>query len=346
MAVHEIWVAGYPSFVGGADTELDHMIDLWRMNGVAVHLVPSFPPDQAMRQFCDERGCNTHDYSPDVFCDRVVVSYCNGDFLKQLPAIAKAGRPKAVIWANCMSWHFDDELHAHDLGLIDYFMFQSDYQRRCLLPRLEERRPVRILEGYRPYFSLDNRAQDLRYDLTPPDDYFGVGRVSRDDGDKYAAETWMTFAKVCAPRPIKVFMLGFGAAAQARCGAEPPCNWLDWMYWTPGAIPVREFFERIHVLVHRTGGAQENWPRIVPESWASGIPVIVDDDYGVTEMVSDGVNGFKVKSSDEASFRASQLAFDEPLRNRMAQAGYETLHQEHANAERSMSPFWRLFEEL
>ena len=36
----EIWVAGYPSLYGGADTELDHNIDLWRRFGVEVNLVP------------------------------------------------------------------------------------------------------------------------------------------------------------------------------------------------------------------------------------------------------------------------------------------------------------------
>ena len=32
---NQIWIAGYPSFYGGADTELDHNIDLWRRFGIA-----------------------------------------------------------------------------------------------------------------------------------------------------------------------------------------------------------------------------------------------------------------------------------------------------------------------
>jgi len=338
----EIWVAGYPSFVGGADTELDHMIDLWRMHAVAVHLVPVFPPDPVMKQLCDDRGCQTHDYHDKIFRDRLVISYCNGEFLKRLPAIAKAGKPRAVVWANCMTWNFDDELRAHERGLIDFFLFQSEYQRRMLTPALSERNKVCVLEGYRPYFNLKNRSQRLEFRLRPPNGYFGVGRVSRDDPQKYAAETWMTFAKVSAPRPVKVFMLGFGEKAQEKCGKKPPCEWLDWMYWTPGAIPVDEFFERIHVLIHRTGGSRENWPRIVLEAWAAGVVVIVDNDFGVAEMVSDGRTGFCVGSSDDASFRASQLAFDEPLRQRMAQAAHETLLAEHACPQRSMAAFEEL----
>ena len=118
------------------------------------------------------------------------------------------------------------------------------------------------------------------------------------------------------------------------------------MYWSPGAIPITEFFERIHVMIHRTGGSRENWPRIVLEAWASGVVVIVDNDFGVAEMVTNDVNGYCVNSSDEASFRASQIAFDEPLRQRLAQAAYETLLKEHASAERSMAPFEELFSKI
>src|SRR6516165_9704837 len=82
--IHEVWVAGYPSFYGGADTELDHNIDLWRRFDIDVHLVPMFGADAAMRQLCDERGCRTHEYAPGVFADKIVMSFCNGEFLSEL----------------------------------------------------------------------------------------------------------------------------------------------------------------------------------------------------------------------------------------------------------------------
>jgi len=88
--VRELWVAGYPSLFGGADTELDHNIDLWRQSGVEVHLVPMFGCDPAMRRLCDLRGCITHEYSRDVFKDKFVVSFCNGEFLRLLPEIIQA----------------------------------------------------------------------------------------------------------------------------------------------------------------------------------------------------------------------------------------------------------------
>jgi glycosyltransferase involved in cell wall biosynthesis len=346
MANRELWVVGYPSFVGGADTELDHMIDLWRVHDVHVHLVPTSVPDLCVRQMCDARGCVTHTYRDDLFGDKILISYCNGEFLNRLPRICMAARPRAVLWANCMTWCFEAELQAHRHGMIDYFLFQSTFQRQALLPKLQQYGAVRELEGYRPFFNPHNQSQALEFRLEDPREYFGVGRVSRDDADKYSQETWMTFGKVSAPLPVKVFLLGFGEGARGKCGLGTQCPWLDWMTWLPGAIPVHEFYRRIHTVIHLTGGSRENWPRFVLESWATGVPVIVDDDYGVGEMVTDGMNGFKVKTSDEASFRASQLAFDEPLRQQMARAGYATLMNEHANPERSFEPFRRLFNEV
>ena len=53
----EIWVVGYPSLFGGADTELDHNIDLWRSFGVEVHLVPTGGPNAAAMRSCgQEKG--------------------------------------------------------------------------------------------------------------------------------------------------------------------------------------------------------------------------------------------------------------------------------------------------
>src|SRR5262249_13763952 len=132
----EVWVAGFPSTYGGADTELDHLIDLLRAHDVAVHLVPMFGADEAMKRTVLARGCEIHAYRDDVFRGRTVVSYCNGNFLDKLWAVTSAGRPAKVVWFNCMTSLFDAEKRAHRDGLIDYFGFVSDYQRRMLAPRL------------------------------------------------------------------------------------------------------------------------------------------------------------------------------------------------------------------
>ncbi len=45
----EICVIGYPSRLGGADTELDHQIRVWQALGLQVHLIHTGPLDDNLR---------------------------------------------------------------------------------------------------------------------------------------------------------------------------------------------------------------------------------------------------------------------------------------------------------
>lgn len=328
----ELWVAGYPSTVGGADTELDHNIDLWRRYGVEVHLVPLFGCDAKMQALCEARGCTTHQYHPAIFHDKIVVSFCNGEFLKKLPEIVEQGKPATVIWFNCMTWPFEAELEAHSNGWIDLFGFVSNYQKEWLFPKLEAIRPVHELAGYRPFFNPENPSQQLKFNYHAPAEWFGMGRVSRDDGAKFSSDMWRIFDKVSSPLPTKTFVLGFGPHAKEKCG-EPPAG-LDWMTWLPGAIPVREFYGQLHILIHKTGGSRESYCRVVPEAYACGVPVIVEDDYAFPDLVIDGVTGYRCQSSDEMSYRASELAFDEAKRKNMAHQAHDFLCHDLASAEK------------
>jgi glycosyltransferase involved in cell wall biosynthesis len=337
----EIWVAGYPSHYGGADTELDHQINLWLSCGVEVHLVPNAEPDAAMRADLNARGAHTHAYETGIFRDKVVVSYCNGPFLEQLPKICEAGRPRLIAWANCMTHSFRAELECHRQGLIDLFLFQSRYQREQLIPSLAAIRPVQELERYRPFFDIERwrtpRSESTQSALTATDKsaYYGIGRISRDDAGKFPGDLWRTFSRVTAPHPIKCFVLGFGPNARKKCGVPLDAHGLDWMFWSPAAIPARELYARIHTLMHQTGGSRENWPRVAFEAWASSVAVIAERDYAWPELIEDGVTGVLCSSSDEFAFRASELAFNDSLRQRIVESAAKRLVSEHGNRERS-----------
>lgn len=333
----EIWVYGFPSLYGGADTELDHLIDLWRRHDVGVTLVTDGPPDALMLRSVLARGCKVRGYRPAIFKDRILLSLCNGEFLRRLPEIHSAGKPALTLWANCMTWTFPAEVEAHRQGLIDLHLFQSRYQEGMLRPSLEAFHPVQSLEGYCPWFNADR----LPFRPLPVIDHFAMGRISRDDAAKFPADMWRTFAKVSSPVPTRALVLGYGPNARSKCGNPP--DWLDWQTWEPGAIPAADLYRRLHCLIHRTGGSRENWPRTVIEAMAAGVPVIAERDYGLPEMIEDGVTGFLCGSSDEMSFRASELAFNESGRLAMARAANMRFLSEHASPARSMACWNRLF---
>jgi glycosyltransferase involved in cell wall biosynthesis len=317
-----VWVAGFPSTYGGADTELDHLIDLFRMFDVNVNLVPLFSVGDPMRRSVLDRGCRIHEYQPGVFADRVVVSFCNGEFLQRLPDIVTSGRPRRVIWFNCMTWTFEAELRAHAEGWIDIFGFESRFQQGYLGPRLEEVRPYRTFD-YRPFFNTSRIAWSHR-------DFEGsyrVGRISRDDAGKYAADTWSIFDRVLVPAHLrkKVFMLGHGPNAAAKIGRPP--QGLDWLTWAPDAIGSTEFFRTIDTLMHKTGGSRESYGRVVLEAYAHGVVPIVEDAFAFPDLVMHAETGFRARSSDEMSYYASALAFEPKRHEEMARAGRELLER-------------------
>lgn len=329
MNKSEIWVAGYPSFIGGADTELDHNIDLWRMNGVDVNLVPLGGIDPAMMELCKRRGCRTIGYEPNIFKDRVVVSFCNMEFLKRLPSIIEAGRPRCVIWFNCMMFLSGAERVAHGNGWIDRHGFASDFQRRRIKPLLEQIRPVCELAGYRPFFNPENMPQGIRFEYRAPSERFVMGRVSRDEAGKFSPDMWATFRAVQSPRPKKVIILGFGPNALRVCGAEP--GDLDVETWPPNRLPVREVYRRLHCMIYKTAAFEESYGRVVVEAYAAGVPVVVEDKFAFPEMIIDGVTGFRCRSAEEMAARASELAFDEAKRGSIIFAAHRHLLEQLAN---------------
>ena len=313
----EVWVAGFPSPYGGADTELDHQIALWRRHDVDVNLVPMFGADPDTRRRQIDRGCRVHDYRDDIFRGRVVVSYCNGEFLSHLPRIMSAGRPAKVVWFNCMTWLFDGEREAHRQGWIDLFGYVSEYQRAQLVSQLAAIRPSVPSFAYRPYF--DTSAIEWRY--RPWDGSYRLGRISRDDMHKFAADTWRIFDRVLVPPGLrkKVYILGYGSNAAAKIGTAPAG--MDWQTWGPNGISAAEFYRTIDTMVHKTGGSRESYCRVVVEAYAHGVVPIVEDDYAFGEIVVHEETGIRTSDSDEMSWWASVLARDPARHRAMAERG-------------------------
>ena len=354
----EIWVSGYVHACGGAGPELAHQIDLWRSFGVEVHLCvfdandEVLRPDNARRLWCEARGVHTHLYEAGIFRDKVLVSFCQNDFMERLPEICATGRPKTVVWFNCMTWNHGAEIeHLRD-GLIDVFGFQSRYQRDALMPALlQTGRPVRELEGYIPFYSL--QADNLhapRFEPRAPDEKFVIGRLSRDDPNKWPANFWELCARIATPRPKQIFAVGYGPNARQKCGdpqEELFARKLDrawWGYCTESSQLMTQFWPHIHLLFHKWDGFRENYPRALLEAMAAGVPIICDRAGGNPELIVDGVTGFLVESDDEAVYRASQLAWDEPLRARIIAGARQWLRENVAHAPRCWEPWRQLFQ--
>ena len=330
-----VYVAGFPSVYGGADTELDHTLDLLLEHGISITLVPFRTVDTALQQKTEQRGLRIAPYSNRVFVNQTVISYCNGSFLRALPTIARCGPPRKVIWLNCMTRTFPDEVLAHREGWIDCFGFQTEYQESLIRPVLEKIRPVTTFP-YRPYVNISR----MRWAYRDWHGTYNVGRISRDDPAKFSRDTWRIFDRILVPRRLKkkVFILGYGRRAAQKLGKPPPG--LDWMTWPPRGIETDAFFARVDTMVHKTGGSRENYPRVLVEAYSYGTVPIVEDDYAFPRLVQHGITGFRTSCSDEMSYYASWLAGNPSAHRRMAEKGRAYLDDELNDREAS----WRGWE--
>jgi hypothetical protein len=87
---------------------------------------------------------------------------------------------------------------------------------------------------------------------------------------KYAADTWRIYDKICVPE-IEEGVHAWLRRESVGKVRHAPCDTLDWMTYDPCVIPVADFYKKIHVLIHKTGGSRENLPRAMMEAWNAGV---------------------------------------------------------------------------
>jgi len=319
---------------GLADQELANLIYVLREYGIEVNCVPMFGKDAKMEKEMTDLGVGTHKYTDEIFKGKVVASWCNGNFLDKLPKIAEAGKPRTTIFSNCMTYLFPKEIIAQSLGLIDYHAYVSDYQRSMIKDQLTDKSGIVVNEliGYKPYFDVTNQFKEDR-----PLDTFNAGRLSRNDPAKFAADMWSMFDKILSKRHKKIFVQAWSAQIEAKVG-KPPAG-LDWMTTGPNHIPATEFYHKLHCILHKTGGSRESYCRIVPECYAHGTVMIAENNFAFPDLIEDGETGFVCDSSDEMSFRASEMANYEDERKRIVNNAYTYLRDTMVNKDDVVRPW-------
>jgi glycosyltransferase involved in cell wall biosynthesis len=135
--------------------------------------------------------------------------------------------------------------------------------------------------------------------------------------------------------------MGWTLPLVRKCGSPPP--WAE--CHAPQSLTAGDFLGRCHALLGLNGGARENWPRVGLEAMACGVPLVCQNLWGWREMIVDGETGFLTDSDDEMAFRLAQLAYDEPLRQKILLAA--RAHVERLAEPTRLAGQWRaLFEIL
>lgn len=312
--IRRIFAYGFPGKYGGAGTELHHQILLWKALGLEVHLIPSFPnyDREPLYNPMKEAGVHIHSFNEwdALSADDPVLGFCNAEFLNHLPAIHQ--RTRKTVFVNCMTWLFEKEKQRMAEGKIAMFLYQNEQVRQKNMPLLQALNPdprVQFLT-FSPYFDdsmfpfVEARAEDS----------FGCGRISRQDADKYAANTLHIYEYFVAPVMKRGLFLGFDARSEKKIGR--PFSWIT-TACDSSIISQQDFYKHCKIVL-QPSDTTENWPRVGFEAMSSGSVLIVDDRGGWQQMIQHGKTGWLCKNERDFIFYASKMAYEPELRQEMA----------------------------
>lgn len=307
----DICIVGHPSRLGGADTELDHQIHCWQAMGIRVHVCHTGPIDEHQRSLnLEKRGVIYHESRDWKSLNGLdVISFCNGEFLINLPEIRRYAR--SVMWVNCMTWNFERELQMHAEGRIDLHLYQTEHGLARVGARLRALAQFRGMV-FTPYF----HTADFPFRDDRPNDKFRFGRISREDAGKFHSRQLWIYETMTAPVLKEGLIVGWNERVAEKLGKQPD----SYIRTVPaGAISQQEFYATCEAIIMTTD-TFENLPRVGFEAMSSGSILVVDRRGGWKTQVDDGVTGWLCDDDREFVYKASRCAFEHAERKEMGVA--------------------------
>lgn len=313
--IARFFVHGFPGLYGGASTELHHQIIAWRQMGIEVHLIPNWPAcGEPLYPEMLERGVVIHE--PNDFsvleAGDPIFGFCSGEFLQSLPEIR--GRTRRTVFLNCMTWLFDREREAMAQGLIAMFLYQNEAVRLNHMPELRVLNddPRIRFATFKPHFANEH----FPFVRERCGEHFGCGRISRQDADKFAANTLHIYEYFVAPKWKQGLFLGFDQRSEQKIGK--PFDWIR-VACDQNEVSQQDFYRHCEIVLQPTD-TTENWPRVGLEAMASGSVLVVDNRGGWQQMIEHGRTGWLCNNEREFIYFASKMAYEPNLRADMAEA--------------------------
>lgn len=335
-----LFVLGHPGLYGGAGTELHHQILLWRSMGVNVTIIPSMlgfqnePLFEEMKKIGVQYADRPRDYSQ-VTSEDAVINFCGREFLEDIDQIYE--RTQRTAFVNCMTWMFPKEKEAHAKGKIAFSLYQRPQVRDEHQAELGKLNPNAKFLHFVPYFE----SSKFPFKAKEKKDRFVIGRISRQDADKFSKNTFHIWEYAVAPIMKRGIVLGFDKKSRLKTGNPP--GWVE-TYVDHNEFPVHRFYREIDILVQSTD-TNENWPRIGFEAMYSGIPLVVDNRAGWKYMIEHGVSGFLCDHERDFIYWTSRLAYEPDLRDKIREGGLLRA-KELSSAEVSKRSWQQIFDEI
>ena len=314
-----IYIFGWPSFLGGADTKLAHLL-------ILLHREYSFTviPNDAYRlrqkvwtRFMDRLGIR---YALRRELPKRLEGFgfalCNARFFTDGLVEDAKKRGLRIIWSSEMAWHFDGELEAIKQGLVDKVLYVSEVQKYKLSKNYGKLPSVitgnYIDPSYFPFRERRNRT-------------FAIGRLSRADPEKYP-EDFPVFYEALALPDVRFRVMAWDKGLARKYRWHPFDG--RWDLLASLKETALRFLYSLDLFVYPLGHTfTEVWGRSTVEAMLTGCIPLVPAGHHFGQLIVSGESGFICEDFLEYQTWAHKLYHDLPWRRKIARQCRQ--HAEH-----------------
>jgi hypothetical protein len=327
-----VYIFGWPSYVGGADTKLAHLLVLLHKE----YRITVIPNDASRLKEKDWTG----------LMDRLGIRYallrqlprklegiglslCNGRFFAGGLAQRVKERGLTVIWSSEMGWHHPGELAGIKKGLVDKVLYVSEVQKKHLH------------KGYNglPSVITGNYIDPSNFPFRDRNnESFAIGRLSRPDPEKYPEDFPVFYEALGLPDTrFRVMAWSENLAKKYRWHRFDE----RWDLLGTMAEPQLKFLYSLDLFVFPLGHTcTEVWGRATVEAMLTGCIPLVPAGHHFAQLMVSGESGFICRDFLEYQSWARKLCCDYPWRKKIARQCWSHATHELCNAEKHRA-LWR-----
>jgi hypothetical protein len=327
-----IFIFGWPSFVGGADTKLAHLIPLLH-DQFNITIIPNearFLAERFWPKYLKDYGvksCMIEDLPNQLQGFGLAMS--NDCFFINGIALRAKEKGLKIIWSSEMMWNHAGELDAVRDGVMDRVLYTSELQK-SILQKGYGSLPGVVTGNYidPSYFPYRERLKET----------FAIGRLSRAAPEKYPEDFPVFYERLDLPDTrFRVMAWDDKLAWKYR--------WHNfdsrWDLLKAEAETQVNFLQSLDLFVYPLGHRFiESWGRSTVEAMLSGAIPIVPGGHHLDHLVVDGITGFICHDFSDFKSRCHELYWDFNKRQRMCRAAREHAEYTICNKEKHLA-IWR-----
>ncbi len=330
-----MFIFGWPSFVGGADTKLAHLLVLLHKT-CRVTVVPN-----DIRQLSNAYWTATMKTLGISFCsfpelpsrlEGFGLAMCNECFFLQRIAHRAKDKGLKILWSSDMMWHHPGELEAVHEGIIDFVLYTSSLQKEVLSEGYGDL-PSMVTGNYieAAFFPFKERRHST----------FTIGRLSRAAPEKYP-EDFPAFYECLELPECRFRVMAWDEALQRKYRWH---NFDDgWELLKSGAEAQVDFLHSLDLFVYPLGHKfVESWGRSTVEAMLTGCVPLVPPGHHLENLIVDGESGFICHDFLEYQQHAQEMFRDRKKRLTISRQCGEHARNRLCNKDEHLALWMKVF---